>query len=117
MKPTMLLAVLAPLVVLAGCAGAPQRQPNAAEKAEVERIANMKSPPERAKGAYRVVMKGGQKHYCQKEVATGSHVNYRTICLTEQDYLAMQDKAQEQMNDMRRMPIIEGGVNNGLSAQ
>jgi hypothetical protein len=106
MKPVMLLAVLA----VASCAGAPPREPNAAEKAEVTRIANMKTPPERAKGAYRVIMKNGEKHYCQKEVSTGSHVNYRTICLTERDYLAMQDKAQQQMDEMRGMPIQDPGM-------
>ena len=106
MKPLMMLAVLA----VVGCAGAPPREPNAAEKAEVERIANLKSPPERAKGAYRVVMKDGEKHYCQKEVATGSHVNYRTICLTEKDYITMQDKAQQQMDEMRRMPSPDPGM-------
>ena len=101
MKPLMLLAVLA----VVGCAGAPPREPTAAEKTEVERIKNMKTPPERTRGAYRVVMKDGEKHYCQKEVSTGSHVNYRTICLTERDYLTMQDKAQEQMDELRGVPM------------
>jgi hypothetical protein len=101
MKPLMLLAVLA----MVGCAGEPPRQPNAAEKAEVERIKNAKVAPERAKGPYRVLVKGGEKHYCRKEKATGSHVNFRTICLTEKDYLAMQDQAQSQMDEIRGMPV------------
>jgi hypothetical protein len=107
MKPFMLLAVLA----MVGCAGAPPRQPTAQEKAEVDRIKNLKVAPERTKGPYRIVMKGGEKKYCTKELATGSHVNFRTICLTETEYLAMQDKAQQQMDDMRSMPLPADSVN------
>jgi hypothetical protein len=101
MKPLMLLAVLA----MVGCAGTPPRQPNEAEKAEVERIKNAKVVPERTKGPYRVLIKNGEKHYCQKELSTGSHVNYRTICLTEKDYLAMQEKARDQMDELRSAPV------------
>lgn len=104
MKPLMLLAVLA----MVGCAGTPPRQPNEAEKAEVERIKNAKVVPERTKGPYRVLMMNGEKHYCQKEKATGSHVNFRTICLTEKEYQIMQDKAQEQVNEIRSAPIPSG---------
>lgn len=95
----LLLAITAALLISA-CAGTP-RQPTPEEKAAADAIDKSGINPRRAKGPYRVVLVEGEKKYCRKELATGSHVNFRTICLSEQEYLTMQEEARKTVDEIQ----------------
>jgi hypothetical protein len=87
-----LLTFAAAVLCVAGCAG----QPPAAKQAMA---------PERIKGPYKVVMRGDKKLYCSKELATGSHVNYRTICLTPEEYAEIERQSREWKD------VMNSGIN------
>ena len=97
--PTLIAAAMC----AAGCAGQPAAKPVSAEPtggAAAARPAQAKVIPERIKGAYKVVMRGDKKLYCSKEKATGSHVNFRTVCLTPEEYLAIEQDARSWKDGM-----------------
>jgi hypothetical protein len=89
------LVLIAVLCAVAGCAG----QPTAPK--EETKVAGKKVIPERVKGPYKVVMKGDKKLYCTKELSTGSKTNFRTICMTPEEYADMERQAQEGMRALR----------------
>jgi len=99
----MRFLILIAALCAAGCAGQPAAKPVAAEatgSAATAKPAQAKIIPERIKGAYKVVMRGDKKLYCSKEKATGSHVNFRTVCLTPEEYLAREEGAREWKDGM-----------------
>jgi hypothetical protein len=107
MRSLIFVAVLC----AAGCAGqprtvAPAIADTAAPSGEAAKpVAKRKMVPERVKGAYRMVEKNGEKRYCRKELATGSHVNYRTICLTTEEYEQIGERDQSALRDALRGPV------------
>jgi hypothetical protein len=92
---------------IAGCAGQPPTRVASAEPiadaagAAAARPAKKKVVAERIKGPYKVVMRGDEKLYCTKELATGSHVNYRTICLTPEEYADLEASARQWKDGMQ----------------
>ena len=82
-------SLVAAVLCVAGCAGQPP-------------TAKQGVAPERTKGPYKMVMKGDKKLYCTKELSTGSHVNYRTICLTPEEYAKVEEQSREFVNQMNR---------------
>jgi hypothetical protein len=102
----MRLLLVTALICIAGCAGQPTQSPSTAVAAAHDSTAstskNVKSKriPERVKGPYRIVMRGDKKLYCTKELATGSHVNHRTICLTPEEYADIEAKSREAVRSM-----------------
>ena len=98
------LILIAVLCCAAGCAGTPTNTPadgtaTAASQAAKEKAAQdtkvAKLIPERIKGPFKVIMRGEKKLYCTKELATGSHVNFRTICLTPEEYADLEARARD----------------------
>ena len=87
----MRLFITAVVLCVAGCAGQPTQKQGMI--------------PERTKGPYKVVMRGEKKLYCTKELSTGSHVNYRTICLTPEEYAEIERKSREWVD------VMNSGVN------
>ena len=51
---------------------------------------------------YRIVDKNGETVYCHDSVATGSHLNKRTICLTEKQWENVSTNAARGMERMQR---------------
>ena len=87
----MRMLIVAAVLCVAGCAGQPP--------------AKQGLIPERTKGPYKVVMRGDKKVYCTKELATGSHVNYRTICLTPEEYAEIERQSREWKD------VMNSGIN------
>jgi hypothetical protein len=117
----MRLPIVAAVLCIAGCAGQPPTAPSAgqtevaadaASSATGQPAAADAAPakpqkrvvPERMKGPYKVVMRGDKKLYCTKELATGSHVNHRTICLTPEEYAEIERRSREWRD------VMNGGV-------
>ena len=119
----MRILILLVALAAAGCATDPTSttakdvEPAKAASAKPAPAAKSKVVPERIKGAYRVLIKDGEKRYCRKELATGSHVNFRTICLTEAEYQDMQDRDQQALRDATRGPTNPGSVPMGMGGQ
>jgi hypothetical protein len=92
------------LLSLAGCAAAPTSPPatqqvpvTGANVVDVQRA------------GYKVVNKDGEKLYCRRDLATGSHINYQTTCLTEQQLTESMneqqqglERVQQQSSQLRR---------------
>lgn len=101
----MRLMVSVVVACLAGCAGTPSTSPasfNATSQvadadAGADAASSPKIIPERIKGAYKVIEHDGVRKYCTRELATGSRVNYRTICLSQAEY----DKLETESRDFR----------------
>lgn len=54
---------------------------------------------------YKVVSENGKDLLCRKELMTGSHVRYRTSCLTPEEWKTLSDNQRSLVQDMaRRMP-------------
>jgi hypothetical protein len=51
---------------------------------------------------YRIVDKNGETVYCHDSVATGSHLNKRTICLTEKQWENVSVNSARAMEKMQR---------------
>jgi len=113
----MRMLIVTALVCVAGCAGQPPAQPSdtaattasaTSGQARSQPKKEKKIIPERIKGPYKVVMRGDEKLYCTKELATGSHVNHRTICLTPEEYLAIEQGAKDWKDSMQSI-VPPGG--------
>lgn len=78
---------------LAACAGQPKQPPvtrqvpvDASNVAEVQRA------------GYKIVNKDGEKLYCRTDPITGSRVQTRTQCLTEQELFDQMNQTQNTMS-------------------
>jgi hypothetical protein len=108
------LVLIATLGIIAGCASKPTAPAAGAAEGTTAAATDTAKPaakpakpafiPERIKGPYKVVMKGDQKLYCTKELATGSKVNFRTICMTPEEYAAIEQNAREWRDIMGSAP-------------
>ena len=98
------LVLVAACCTVVGCAGKPpQRTAEESEKTIAALV------PERVKGPFKVVMRGDEKLYCTKELATGSHVNFRTICLTNEEYDDLEARARSLRDGIQSGPISPSG--------
>src|SRR6185312_5840134 len=92
--------------VLAGCASKPAEQAPAVTKqvkVDGSNIADAQA------AGYKIVNEHGKTLYCRKELETGSHVRYRTSCLTEAEWKQMAESAKASVQDMsRRVPPPQG---------
>lgn len=118
----MRLLVLFTVLCATGCASQPSGTPastvspasNAATPAEAGRPAKTtKLIPERIKGPYKVVEKDGKRLYCTRERTTGSHVNFRNICLTPEEYADIEAKSREWKDALSSGPIPPNGISGG----
>jgi len=105
--------VLAALVV--GCASTEsvQSAPPATKtvaKEETKQVKLDKSNMAEAQAAgYKIVDKNGTKLYCRKELETGSHVRYRTSCLTQEEWAELAQTSRDNVQGMaRRIPPPQG---------
>ncbi len=64
---------------------------------------------------YRIVNKNGENVYCSESIATGSHVNKRTICLTEKQWNDVSMNTERAMERMQKntFPCPAGYKNGG----
>jgi hypothetical protein len=87
------------LVLLGGCAGQPQAAstpPAQPHKVKVD-ASNVVAVQH---AGYKLVDKNGQQLYCRTEVVTGSRINSRTTCLTEQELNEQVAATQQAMKNM-----------------
>lgn len=90
----MLIAGLFAAVLLAGCAGKPA-EPPVTKRVKVDES----NVYEAQQVGYRIVNKKGTTLYCRKTLLTGSHMKYRTSCLTAQEWAQIRDAAQTHVLD------------------
>jgi hypothetical protein len=90
--------------VLAGCASKPAEPPVTREvKLDASNVAEAQA------AGYKIVNENGKTLFCRKELQTGSHVRYRTSCLTEQEWKQAAEAGQATVRDMaRRVPPPQG---------
>jgi len=58
---------------------------------------------------YKVIDDHGNKLYCRKELETGSHVRFRTSCLTAQEWLELSERSRQSVQEMGRKPATPRG--------
>lgn len=95
------------IVVLAGCAGKPERAPEADAERQVP--VDSTNIVEVQKAGYKVVNENGKTLYCKRDLNTGSHVRKTTTCLTEAEWTAMVDASRRGVEAMRRQRIPPRG--------
>src|SRR6185437_1267396 len=89
------LALFAVILGATGCAG-PPAQPPVTGRVSGENIA------EAQKAGYRVINQNGQPLYCRKDPVTGSRLQMRTQCLT-----------QQQLDEQARQSVEQAVFRNG----
>src|SRR5262245_20743130 len=58
---------------------------------------------------YKIVNQNGKTLYCRKEQETGSHVRFRTSCLTQEEWKQAAESGRATVQDMaRRQPPPQG---------
>jgi hypothetical protein len=85
----------APVAVAAPAAGAPAATTNGAVTKQVP--VTLANATEVQHAGYKIVNKEGQKLYCRTDPITGSRLQTRTVCLTEQE---LYDQMHETQNAM-----------------
>lgn len=101
---TLISCVLAACVVVAGCASKPAEPPVTKQvKVDASNVAEAQA------AGYKVVNEKGKTLYCRKEQETGSHVRFRTSCLTQEEWKQMAESGRATVQDMaRRVPPPQG---------
>jgi hypothetical protein len=84
------------VVIVAACAGQPTANPVAGTpgppRVEASKVANMQ------RSGYTVKNKNGEKLYCSKDFDTGSHLQSSTACLTEEQWMRVNQKSQSTLD-------------------
>jgi hypothetical protein len=88
--------VLAAAFVLGGCASKPAAAPLQTKQVKVD-ASNI---AEAQAAGYKVVDENGKTMFCRKEPVTGSHVRFRTSCLTAQEWEQLSKDNREAVNNM-----------------
>ena len=89
--------------VLIGCASAPQpATPVAAAAPPATKQVKLDSTniAEAQAAGYKVVNEKGKTLFCRKEQLTGSHVRYKTSCLTAQEWEQLSKDNQQSVQNM-----------------
>jgi hypothetical protein len=79
------------LLAVAGCATSASQSPPVPHQVPVD----AKNVVDVQRAGYKIVNRDGQTLYCRRDVATGTHINNQTTCLTEQ-------QLAEQMSDSQQ---------------
>jgi len=94
---------------LAGCASKPAEQAPAPAAATKQVKLDSSNIAEAQAAGYKIVNENGKTLFCRKELQTGSHVQYRTSCLTEAEWKQMAENGRATVQDMaRRVPPPQG---------
>ena len=101
---TRLVLVFLMAATLAACATKPAASPVTRDvPLDASNIAEAQA------AGYKIVNENGKQLYCRKELETGSHVRYRTSCLTEAEWKQMAESGRATVQDMsRRVPPPQG---------
>jgi hypothetical protein len=101
-RPLMRLSLwpLLALLASAGCATTEPPSPPAARQVPVD----AKNVVDVQRAGYKVVNRDGEKLYCRRELATGSHLNYQTTSLTEQQLNDQNGDAQQELERIQQHP-------------
>ncbi len=94
---TLISCVLAASVLL-GCAAQKPAAPPVTKQVKVD----ASNVAEAQAAGYKIVNEHGTTLYCSKELQTGSHVRYRTQCLTEKEWEQARESARASVQDMAR---------------
>jgi hypothetical protein len=97
-----LIACVLAAGVLLGCAAAPKPAVPAVTKEVKLDSSNI---AEAQAAGYKVVNENGKSLLCRKELLTGSHVRYKTSCLTAQEWEQLAKDNRESVQNMsHRVP-------------
>ena len=88
------------LLTAAGCASTDSQSPPATRQVPVD----AKNVADVQRAGYKVVNRDGEKLYCRRELETGSHLNYQTTCLTEQQLNDQNGDAQQELERIQQHP-------------
>ncbi len=90
--------------LLLGCAAKPAAPPVTKQvKIDGSNVAAAQA------AGYKIVNENGKTLLCRKEQMTGSHVRFKTSCLTEQEWKEMSESSRASVQDMsRRVPPPQG---------
>jgi hypothetical protein len=110
------------LAVLVGCAGTPPakdtnaaapaaaagqttaaQQANANNAGETRVKLDASNIAEAQAAGYKIVTRNGERHYCRKDLVTGSHLSTKTTCLTEAERQKEYEAARTAMDEMRKL--------------
>jgi hypothetical protein len=91
----LVLAVAVVCVAAAGCANQPA-QPRATRQVPID----SSNVAEVQRAGYKIVNKDGQKLYCRTDPITGSRIQTRTQCLTEQELYDQMEQTKESMTSI-----------------
>ncbi len=99
------LSVCMLIAAIAGCAGHPQQsgpaagQPVAQQPAATKQVpVTMANATEVQHAGYKLVNKDGEKLYCRTDPITGSRLQTKTQCLTEQELYDQMHQTQNAMS-------------------
>jgi hypothetical protein len=112
----LLLTTLTGFLVLSACSGSqPNREPIA--KASTPAAPAQPAAPQ-AEGdpqkltadrimqlqreGYKLVNRDGQTYYCRTEAKTGSHLARDTVCMTEEEIIALRDQTKQGLGRVTR---------------
>lgn len=105
MRIIIISCVLAALVV--GCTSSKQSksEPPVAKQVKIDST----NIAEAQAAGYKIIDENGKKLYCRKELQTGSHVRYKTSCLTETEWAQLAETQRESVQNIaRRVPPPRG---------
>ena len=93
----IVIAGLAVAMLATGCASGPAKEP-------VTRVVKLDGSniAEAQAAGYKVVNKDGHDLLCRKELQTGSHLRYRTSCLTPEEWASLAETNKAMVQDMAR---------------
>jgi hypothetical protein len=99
---TLISCVLAASLLM-GCASKPTEPVTRQVKVDSSNVAEAQA------AGYKIVNENGKTLYCRKDQVTGSHVRYRTSCLTQEEWKQAAESARASVQDMsRRVPPPQG---------
>lgn len=80
----------------AEAATAAQASGNDPQKLSADRIMQLQ------REGYKLVNRDGQTYYCRTEAKTGSHLARDTVCMTEQEIIALRDQTKQGLGRVTR---------------
>jgi hypothetical protein len=86
------------LLAAAGCATTASQTPAVPHQVPVD----AKNVVDVQRAGYKIVNKDGQTLYCRREVATGTHINNQTTCLTEQQLAEQMSDSQQGLEHVQQ---------------
>ncbi|HUK01216.1 MAG TPA: hypothetical protein VLW26_02960 [Steroidobacteraceae bacterium] len=100
-----LILVLSTALAVTACA--PATAPKPAPETHTVKV-DATNVEDAEKAGYTVINKNGEKLYCQRNLATGSHIQKETRCLTEAEVKEL-EATRSLSQTQSKTPVFRGG--------